>query len=314
MQPNSLPVRAYPCNDEKMEVAAVYEQAVRAGAVAVAGPLTRNGVAALSANPDLPVPTLALNMVESVRTDQMYFFGLPVEAESKLAAQWATKAGLLSAVIVRTDTALSKRLAVSFSENWQKSGGIIQSEIVYSGDAAPLHALATDPGNMVFLAAETDKARLMRPYINKLLPVYAVSQVFAGNSKNLLNYDLGEVHFVDMPWVVQPDHPAVMIYPRALPPLSQDMERLYALGIDAYRVLQVLYLHEIDNALPLDGVTGKLSLNGHLIEREATKSIMRAGQGYPADSKFLPSSITPQVALENKELREKELKESKSKK
>ena len=167
---------------------------------------------------------------------------------------------------------------------------------------------------MVFLAAETDRARLIRPYINNLLPIYASSQVFAGNSKNLVNYDLGEVHFVDMPWVVQPDHPAVMIYPRALPPLSQELERLYALGIDAYRVLQVLYQHEASNAFPLDGVTGKLILNGHLIEREATKSIIRAGQGYPADSKFLPISITPQAALENKELREKELKDSKAKK
>jgi outer membrane PBP1 activator LpoA protein len=318
LQPNGLPVRAYPCNDEKSEVVAVYEQAVKEGAVAVAGPLTRNGVAALAANPDLAVPTLALNMVESVRADQLYFFGLPAEAESKLAAQWATKIGLLSAVIVRTDTALSKRLAVSFTENWQKAGGLIQSEIVYSGDAAPLRALPTDPGNMVFLAAETDKARLIRPYINNLLPIYAASQVFAGNARNLVNYDMGEIHFVDMPWVVQPDHPAVMIYPRALPPLSLELERLYALGIDAYRLLQVIYQHEMSNSLPLDGVTGRLTLNGHLLEREATKAIIRQGQGYPMDSKTLPPSIDAQTALENKEInkeiKKEMIKESKSKK
>lgn len=317
LQSNGLPVRAYPCNDEKSEVAAVYEQAVKAGAVAVAGPLTRNGVAVLAANPDLPVPTLALNMVESVRADQLYFFGLPAEAESKLAAQWATKIGLLSAVIVRTDTALSKRLAVSFTENWQKAGGLIQSEIVYSGDAAPLRALPTEPGNMVFLAAETDKARLIRPYINNLLPIYAASQVFAGNTRNLVNYDMGEIHFVDMPWVVQPDHPAVMIYPRAVPPLSLELERLYALGIDAYRLLQVIYQHETSSAFPLDGVTGRLTLNGHLLEREATKAIIRQGQGYPMDSKTLPPSIDAQTALENKEFNKenKELnKEHKAKK
>src|SRR5512145_3327820 len=44
---NGLPVRVYPCNDESTEVNALYQQALRAGAVAVAGPLTRGGVAAL---------------------------------------------------------------------------------------------------------------------------------------------------------------------------------------------------------------------------------------------------------------------------
>src|SRR5512142_138095 len=46
-----LPVQVYPCNDESTEIVALYHQAVQAGAVAAAGPLTRNGVAALAANP-----------------------------------------------------------------------------------------------------------------------------------------------------------------------------------------------------------------------------------------------------------------------
>ena len=103
-------------------------------------------------------------------------------------------------------------------ENWQHAGGIIQSEIVYAGDPSPLRLIPSEPGNMVFLAAEVDKARLLRPYISNMLPVYATSQVFAGNANNLVNYDLSEVRFVDMPWLLQPDHPAVMVYPRVTPP------------------------------------------------------------------------------------------------
>lgn len=285
LQANGLPVRIYPCNDEKLEVAALYQQALRDGAVAVAGPLTRNGVAALAVNPDLAVPTLALNVIEATRADQLYFFGLPVEAEARQVAQWATKAGLLSATVVRTNTPLSKRLAQAFSENWQRAGGLVQSEIIYTGDPAPLHLIPAEPGNMVFLASEVDKARLLRPYISNALPVYATSQVFAGNSNNLVNYDLAEVRFVDMPWLLQPDHPAVMVYPRAIPPLAQDMERLYALGIDAYRLLQVLYQHDILNVLPLDGVTGKVHLYGHLLEREAAPAVLRQGLGVSLDSK-----------------------------
>ncbi len=293
MQNSGFPIRVYPANDEKIEIKTLYQQAITAGAVAVAGPLTRNGVAALAENSNLSVPTLALNVVDSKRTDQMYFFGLPPEAEASQTAQLAAKAGMLNATIVRTDTTLSKRLSQAFAERWKKSGGTIQSEIVYAGDPAPLRLLDTTPGNMVFLAAEVEQARLMRPYITTLLPVYATSQIFAGNTNNMINFDLAEVRFVEMPWIIQPEHAAVMIYPRANPPLTMDMDRLYALGIDAYRLLQVIYKHNTINALPLDGVTGKLFLNDHLLEREASPSVLRQGQGYALDSKNLPAQYQP---------------------
>jgi outer membrane PBP1 activator LpoA protein len=254
-------------------------------------------VAAISTLPNVEVPTLALNVVDTTRSDQLFFFGLPAEQESKQISQLATKVGLLSATIVRTNTALSKRLAQSFSDNWQRSGGIVLSEIVYTGDPTPLRIIPTDPGSMVFLAAEVDKARLLRPYISNMLPVYATSQVFSGNANNLVNYDLAEVRFIDMPWVLQADHPAVMVYPRAATPLPHDMERLYALGIDAYRLLQIFYQHDTINSLPLDGVTGKVSLNGHFLEREAMPAVLRQGQGIPHDGR--PPVIPPVVIEAN---------------
>ncbi|HAF45256.1 MAG TPA: penicillin-binding protein activator [Gallionellaceae bacterium] len=282
---NGLPVRVYPCNDESTEVVALYQQALKAGAVAVAGPITRGGVAALAANPELMTPTLALNTLDESRSDQLYFFGLPAEAEARQSAQRATAAGLLSAYIVSTNTPLSKRLAQAFADEWQRAGGILRSEIVYAGDTTPLKELPQDPGNSVFLAAELDKARLLRPYITATIPVYSTSQVFAGNNRTLTNYDLSDVRFVDMPWMLQPDHPAVMIYPRSATPLPPELERLYALGIDAYRLLQVLFNRSYSSVLPLDGVTGKVTLSGHFFQREAILAIIRQGQGVPIDSK-----------------------------
>lgn len=282
---NGLPVRVYQCNDESTEISALYQQALRGGAVAVAGPLTRGGVAALAANAELMTPTLALNMLEGTRTDQLYFFGLPLEAEARQSAQRATDAGLLSASIVSTNTPLSKRLAQAFADEWQRMGGILRGEIVFAGDPAPLRELPQGPGNSVFLAAEADKARLLRPYIDATIPVYATSQVFAGNTRTLTNYDLADVRFVDMPWMLQPDHAAVMVYPRSAAPLPADLDRLYALGIDAYRLLQVLLQHDRAKLLPLDGVTGKVTLTEHLFQREATLAIMRQGLGMPLESK-----------------------------
>jgi outer membrane PBP1 activator LpoA protein len=279
---NGLPVRVYPCANESTEVVALYRQALSNGAVAVAGPLTRPGVAALAAYSSLTTPTLALNMLDGTRTDQLYFFGLPGETEARQSAQRATAAGILSATVVSTNTPLSKRLAQAFSDEWQRAGGILQPEIIYNGDPTPLKELSQDPGNSVFLAAEIDKARLLRPYISSTIPVFATSQIFTGNANTLTNYDLADVRFVDMPWMLQPDHMAVMIYPHATPALSPDMERLYALGIDAYRLLQVLSEHDPANVLPLDGVTGKISLMGHVFQREGVLAIMRQGQGVPS--------------------------------
>lgn len=278
-QPGELPVRIYSANDEKYEIEALYRQALEQGALAVAGPLTRNGVAALAEIPALPVPTLALNVLETERSDQLYFFGLPPELEARQAAVWAASNGLLTATVVRTDSALSKRLAQAFEEEWQRTGGVLWPEIVYEGDPSEIRLLGGEAGSMVFMAAEPDKARLIRPYIFADIPVYTTSEVFVGNGNNLVNYDLGEVRFYDMPWVLQPDHPAVMVYPHVEPPYSLDMERLYALGVDAYRMLQVLYQHNTSNALPLDGVSGKLTLKGHQVIREGVKSVIRNGQG-----------------------------------
>jgi hypothetical protein len=193
---------------------------------------------------------------------------------------------LLSAAIVSTNTPLSKRLAQAFADEWQRAGGIIQSEIVYTGDPTPLKELPLVPGNSVFLAAEATQARLLRPYIDATLPVYATSQVFAGNNRTLTNYDLSDVRFVDMPWMLQPDHPAVMIYPRSTTPLAPDYERLYALGIDSYRLLQVIFRYAEASSLPLDGVTGRITLNRHTFQREAIYAIIKQGMGVPVGNKY----------------------------
>ena len=72
--------------------------------------------------------------------------------------------------------------------------------------------------------------------------------------------ELNGVRLLDIPWQLQPDHAAVMIYPRAVVDADQkrsaDMERLYALGIDAFRV--ALLVAQQQKQFEVDGVTGRL--------------------------------------------------------
>ncbi len=282
VQPGSLPVRIYPCTDEKKEIAALYQQAVANGAQAVVGPLTRDGVTALAAQGSIPVPTLALNSIEGQKpADKLYFFGLTLEGEARQIARLAAAEDLHSANIVSTDTPLSRRLVQAFTEEWKRQGGEVAAVKIFTGDTSIFADLPVEPGSMVFVAANAEKARLFRPFLHAALPVYATSQIFNGNASTnqIVNYDLRDIHFVDMPWLLQPDRPGVVNYPRANPPLDVDMERFYALGIDAYRLVQLLVTNHIAN-VRLDGVTGSIRLvANHQFERESVAAQFRQGLG-----------------------------------
>ena len=100
--------------------------------------------------------------------------------------------------------------------------------------------------------------------------------MYPGNTSPLAGFDLANVRFLDMPWLLQPDHPAVMIYPR-LDHRDADLERFYALGIDAFRVSQEILSGKTNVAL--DGVTGRLTLGAdHHFERGLTAAQFSDGK------------------------------------
>jgi outer membrane PBP1 activator LpoA protein len=279
-QKQMLPVRIYECTDESTEIITAYQQAVNAGARAVTGPLTRNGVSVLAGYTQITVPTLALNFAEGKDNDNLYYFGLTAELEARQIAQIAFASGLQHAQVISDGSPLSKRLAQAFSEEWKMQGGHAVKGITYHNDPVQIENLPVIEGNMVFLAADAETAHLIRPYLNMALPVYATSQIFEGNNDTLTNFDLNEVHFIDMPWLLQPDHSAVMIYAHAVAPLSPALERLYALGIDSFRLLQIMLEESYATNLPLDGVTGRIRLNAHQqFQREAIPAIFWQGRG-----------------------------------
>lgn len=291
-----MPIRVYSDFDENSSVVTAYRQAIANGARAVVGPLTRNGVSALAADRDIPVPTLALNVADGQFAPQLYFFGMAVEAEARQVAQMAKQQGLHQAIIVTSHMPLSQRLQSAFEEEWTNSAhganrGILR-EIEYNGDPSVFADIADITDTMVFLATDARDSHLIRPYLPSKIPVYATSQVFAGNDNVLANYDLSGVHFVDMPWLLQPDHPAVMIYPQPNPPLSASRERLYALGIDSFRLIELMLVGNLNTDLPLDGVSGQIQLNGHNFERTAIPAVFAQGRAQLADA---PATTAPQM-------------------
>jgi outer membrane PBP1 activator LpoA protein len=258
------PIRVYSVNEDALNVLTIYEQAVESGARLVVGPLTRNGVTALAASNLIAVPTLALNTIEP-RTPQpprMYLFGLNLELEARQIAKLALDDGRRNAFVIGDSTPLGKRMRQAFVEEFARLGGDTVAELDFGPDPASLNKLRDAAGlgvaDMAFLALDFARARAVRPYLANTLALYATSQVNAGHTGALAARDLNGVRFVDMPWLLQADHPAVMVYPRPQFGDAPDLDRLYALGIDAFRIGLDLLQRRRDPVL--DGVTGRIRL------------------------------------------------------
>ncbi len=279
---SGLPVLIYNKYDEKLNVLDAYRKAVANGAQVVVGPLTRNGVSALAAEKNLPVATLALNTVDATPAAQLYFFGMSTDAEARTVADLAAQAHLHKAIVIATTSLLSQRMQFAFEEAWSQSGRSVIREIEFKGNPTVLADLGNPPDTLIFLATDAQNSVQIRSYLPGKLPVYATSQIFNGNDDTLTNYDLSGIHFVDMPWLLQPDHAAVIAYPHSTENLTADQERLYALGIDAYRLAQLMLEKNLSAGLP-DGVSGAVQLNQHTLQRTAVEGVFNQGRALSSE-------------------------------
>lgn len=279
-----LPVREYAVTEAVANVLEGYRTAVAAGAQVIVGPLTRDAVTALAFGEPVPVPTLALNAPDNVGRvpGNLYMLSLQIETEARQVAQLAWNDGRRNAITISGGSPVQRRMQAAFADEFSRLGGRVVADVAYTPDPGRLKSLVrgSSGADMYFLAQSYADARTTRTYLGAT-PVYATSSVHAGDQGPLAGFDLAGVNFVDMPWLLEPNHAAVMIYPR--PKLgSMDLERLYALGIDAWRVAQQLLGGARD--IRLDGVTGRLTLgvDGH-IERELVAGRFIDGRPQAAD-------------------------------
>ncbi len=261
-QPLPLPVRVYPTTDDDGAVLAAYEQAVEGGARLVVGPLTRANVTALAKHATLPVPTLALNQPDAKAWPaRLSIFTLNTEAEARQVAQLAFRDGRRRTLTISDESPLSRRIQLAFADEMKRQGGAVTADFRYAADPQRLALIRQEAtpklADSVFLALDTAATRAVRPQIDLALPVYATSQANPGRGDPLARRELEGVRFVDMPWLLSPQHTAVMVYPRPRTD-ALDLERLYAFGIDAARLAQALLRNRDD--VKLDGVTGALRM------------------------------------------------------
>nr|WP_199066585.1 penicillin-binding protein activator [Chromobacterium sp. ASV5] len=252
-------------------VVAHYREAVASGVGVVIGPLSRAAIAELA--PYVTVPTLALNSVgrEAPYNPKLYSLSLTVEGEAKQLARLLRDDGRANPLVLASGDALSQRIRQAFSDEWRVLAGKAPQVLAVTADNLPVVVQAAGQTDAVVLAVESRDAAPLRAALSPDLPVYATSQLNNGNTPP----ELAGVRFIDMPWFLMPDHPAVKRYPRPTTPLTVQTERLYALGIDAYRLAVQLAALRQNGALKLDGVTGDLKLGrDRVFERQLPAGVM----------------------------------------
>jgi hypothetical protein len=282
---NALPVRVYATTDDGAAALAACQKAQKEGAVMVVAGLTRDGATALSRSDCPRQPTLALNEPQDPDLPlRMYAISLAVEQEARQAALMAVADGWLAAIVIASPSPLARRALEAFEREWARAAGELR-RLPFSGspDDAPAlkERISAMKGDMVFLALDQAATRAVRPYISGTLPIYATSLSIDPRAETSVNVDLEGVRYADMPWFVQPDHPAVMIYPAPPNPMAIEQERLYAFGIDAYRICTML-LQADAREFTLDGVTGRITLDaGRHFARTLVPAELDAGRAVP---------------------------------
>ena len=308
---DGVTVNVIETTDSAQDTLTGYKNAVAQNDIVV-GPLSRTGVTAVVQEGAVDRPTIALTQpdtsapgdatptpVQHKLPPQLLVIALSIEDEARQVADWAAKENKLrKAVVLFTKSAWQRRAAKAFEMEWQKQGREVELIELAANDGVlngrPLmqvhKQIEADTPTVLFLALDARQARQVRAIMGKDAVLYGTSQLnpfTLSESQDVeRTNDMDGTHLVDIPWQLQSDHPAVMAYPRPVEvdqKRSADMERLYALGIDAYRVARELALGR--TGFELDGVTGKLTVRldqkqTHF-ERTVQQAIYRDGSVVP---------------------------------
>ncbi|BCG23139.1 penicillin-binding protein activator [Pseudomonas tohonis] len=291
-----------------------YRQAQADGVQLVVGPLEKPLVKQMSDREQLPITTLALNYSDAGQEGpaQLFQFGLAAEDEAREVARRAWGDGMRRAVALVPRGEWGDRVLNAFRQNWEQSGGsLIAAEHVdqpveLAQQIADLFQLrqsesrakrlqstlgtqvAAQPSrrqdvDFIFLAATPQQAQQIKPTLAFQyagdVPVYATSHLYTGSNDQAQYLDLNGIRFCETPWLLNSNDPLRQQVDRQWPQAGGSLGRLYAMGVDAYRLAP--RLNQL-KALPesrVDGLSGSLSLNpAQRIERQLPWAEFRDGQ------------------------------------
>jgi outer membrane PBP1 activator LpoA protein len=281
-------VLVYDAGDSVEQNLEAFRSASADGVDRIVGPLSREAVSALFELGTLQTPLLALNRGSVTPPPGSQSFALSPEDEGLAAAQRLLALGYRRVIVANGGDEHARRVLAALAPEFARGGGVVVTEINppagspdYSGEIA--RALAAvgrraavpdapaDASNLdvdaLFLAVRTEQARLLVPQLRTAgvfdRPILASSQIRSGEGVSRLDRDFDGIEFSELPWMLGMSAPGLPAREdlRALPSASGASARLFAFGIDAYRVLAALPALSRMPGTAIEGATGSLSLD-----------------------------------------------------
>lgn len=276
------------------------------------GPLSRSAVTAVAQSGRVSKPTIALAQPDMAGEGemqlpaQMLAVGLSIDEEARQVANWVEKEKAPGKIFaISTGVAWQKRAARSFQLRARQLGMQVETlELSTPSNALSAPGLAQlakrveqEKPALLFLALDASQAVQLRSAVGTELPLYGTSQInpftLKRDNPNDKLPELDGVRLIDIPWQLQADNVAVARYPR--PTINDnerpnpDLARLYALGIDAYRIAYGIAQQR--SGFDVDGVTGRLNVNmvsggATYFQRQETQAIYQDGWPVPTADQY----------------------------
>ncbi|WOH35844.1 penicillin-binding protein activator [Thalassotalea fonticola] len=250
-------------------------------------------------------PTLLLNLPEhAFLSENQFALSMLPEDEASQAAFSLSQQGFKSPLILSQNTAIGKRMANSFALQWQKQTSSDASIIYYPSGNKMQQAVKTGLDvnlsderiyllrnrvkenvkaearnrrdvDMIYMFATPDQARLLKPYIDvnispfaNAIPMYASSRSYNVNTDRNTRRDLNGLTFTEIPWLL----PSKQVNPlmsadakKIWPNRNSQLERIYAMGIDALQLIDKVKAMQLIPMLRHKGETGTLQMDTNRI-------------------------------------------------
>lgn len=285
---------------DALSVVDKYRQAIDDGADFIVGPLEKDAIQTLAQENLSGPNVLALNYIDDdpeLSNPGLTQFGLAPEDEAEQVAERAWFDGHALALVITPDGLWGDRMYSAFETRWQQLGGKILEHARFENSAQDYAATAKrilnidgsearlkqlqerlsrrlrssarrrQDADFIFLVAIPAAARQLMPQLQfhrlGTMPVYSTSHIFSGIVDAGKDIDINGIRFVDIPWLLDATDRLSGLRDGVNKNWSADKSnynRLYALGIDAYRLIPELGRLSSQPSLNLQGQTGELSM------------------------------------------------------
>jgi len=266
----------------------------------VIGPLLKANVNSYLAQTELTIPTLLLNLPATDRLlPHQVALSMRPEDEAIQAATTLSRQHYQYPIILSHQDNASRRIAQTFSQQWQHITGKAPETVFFNSDAKMQNQLKASLGvdlsqqrtkelnrhikysikselrnrrdiDMIYVVGLPLETKLLKPYIDvnispfaDIIPVYASSRSHSSRIDKSDNRDLSGLIFTEMPWQLksQLQNKALAAQAKKLwPNRSDSLQTIFAMGFDSLALVDKISAMQDKTYVRHYGQTGILQL------------------------------------------------------